>query len=162
MACCVEYRSAELCFPLCTSSRNTHLQHLPTCRLLALHVAALPQITCIAEVPAFQLQDRLLDRWGVTAVLDLVQAVYALRLALYALLPFAGPICIYLVLPVEVLHGITFACGWGAGTVNCKQLAPAGLAATLQVRVVTGRAARILATAPFPAPKEITALQSPS
>ncbi|KAG2450232.1 hypothetical protein HYH02_000329 [Chlamydomonas schloesseri] len=87
-------------------------------------------ITCAAEVPAFQLQDRLLDRWGVTAVLDLVQAAYVLRLALYALLPYAGSVL--WVLPVEVLHGVTFACGWGAGTVNCKTLAPPGLAATMQ------------------------------
>ncbi len=126
-----------------------------------MRATALPQITCIAEVPAFQLQDRLLDRWGVTAVLDLVQAVYGLRLALYALLPFAGPSCIYMVLPVEVLHGITFACGWGAGTVNCKQLAPAGLAATLQVCTVTGRGARILSTAHFTTSRELTALWSP-
>ncbi|PNW85282.1 hypothetical protein CHLRE_03g179350v5 [Chlamydomonas reinhardtii] len=87
-------------------------------------------ITCAAEVPAFQLQDRLLDRWGVTAVLDLTMLVYALRLALYALLPYAGSVL--WVLPVEVLHGVTFACGWGAGTVNCKTLAPPGLAATMQ------------------------------
>ncbi|KAG2442634.1 hypothetical protein HXX76_002718 [Chlamydomonas incerta] len=87
-------------------------------------------ITCAAEVPAFQLQDRLLDRWGVTAVLDLTMLVYVLRLALYALLPYAGSVL--WVLPVEVLHGVTFACGWGAGTVNCKTLAPPGLAATLQ------------------------------
>ncbi|KAG2442633.1 hypothetical protein HXX76_002717 [Chlamydomonas incerta] len=87
-------------------------------------------ITCAAEVPAFQLQGRLLDRWGVTRVLDMVQAAYVLRLALYALLPYAGSVL--WVLPVEVLHGITFACGWGAGTVNCKTLAPPGLAATMQ------------------------------
>ena len=57
--------------------------------------------------------------------------MYALRLALYALLPYAGSVL--WVLPVEVLHGVTFACGWGAGTVNCKTLAPPGLAATMQV-----------------------------
>ncbi|PNH05854.1 Major facilitator superfamily domain-containing protein 6 [Tetrabaena socialis] len=87
-------------------------------------------ITCAAEVPAFQLQDRLLDRYGVTRVLDLVQAVYVLRMALYACLPLMGNVL--WVLPIELLHGVTFALGWGAGTVNCKQLAPPGLAATLQ------------------------------
>ena len=60
-----------------------------------------------------------------------MQAAYVLRLALYALLPYAGSVL--WVLPVEVLHGVTFACGWGAGTVNCKTLAPPGLAATMQV-----------------------------
>jgi chromodomain-helicase-DNA-binding protein 1 len=36
------------------------------------------------------------------------------------------------VLPVELLHGITFACGWGAGTINSKRVAPPELAATMQ------------------------------
>ncbi|KAG2499955.1 hypothetical protein HYH03_002240 [Edaphochlamys debaryana] len=88
-------------------------------------------VTCMAEVPAFQLQDRLLDSWGVTAALDLVQLVYVLRLALYTLLPRLGAVA--WVLPIEVLHGVTFALGWGAGTVNCKLLAAGTpLAATLQ------------------------------
>lgn len=39
------------------------------------------------------------------------------------------------VLPVELLHGITFACGWGAGTINSKRVAPPELAATMQVRL---------------------------
>jgi hypothetical protein len=38
------------------------------------------------------------------------------------------------VLPVELLHGITFACGWGAGTINSKRVAPPELATTMQVR----------------------------
>jgi hypothetical protein len=49
-------------------------------------------------------------------MLHAVLCAYVLRLGLYALLPYAGsPWC---VLPVELLHGITFACGWGAGTIN--------------------------------------------
>lgn len=41
--------------------------------------------------------------------------------------------CCRAVLPVELLHGITFACGWGAGTINSKRVAPPELAATMQV-----------------------------
>lgn len=59
-----------------------------------------------------------------------LQATYVLRMLLYALLP-ALP-SVWWVLPIETLHGITFACGWGAGTVCCKQMAPHGLAATMQ------------------------------
>lgn len=61
-----------------------------------------------------------------------MQVTYVLRMLLYALLPFAPSVM--WVLPIEALHGITFACGWGAGTVKCKQLAPKGLAATMQAR----------------------------
>jgi hypothetical protein len=43
-------------------------------------------------------------------------------------------LCCRAVLPVELLHGITFACGWGAGTINSKRVAPPELAATMQVR----------------------------
>ncbi len=35
-------------------------------------------------------------------------------------------------LPVELLHGITFASGWGAGTTHSRHIAPPGLAATMQ------------------------------
>ena len=89
------------------------------------------QVTCAAEVPVFRLQSHLLDRIGPSTTFDIVLAAYALRMACYALLPwFKTP---WAVLPVETLHGITFACGWGAGTVHARQLAPEGLAATLQV-----------------------------
>jgi predicted MFS family arabinose efflux permease len=36
------------------------------------------------------------------------------------------------VLPIELLHGLTFACGWGAGCEKSKSLAPPGLEATQQ------------------------------
>jgi hypothetical protein len=36
------------------------------------------------------------------------------------------------VLPVEVLHGFTFALAWGGGCAYCAQLSPPGLEATTQ------------------------------
>lgn len=36
------------------------------------------------------------------------------------------------VLPVQLLHGATYAAGWGAGTIKSKQLAQDGLQATMQ------------------------------
>jgi hypothetical protein len=36
----------------------------------------------------------------------------------------------------RVLHGITFACGWGAGTVQSKAMGTGGLGATMQVSLV--------------------------
>lgn len=60
-------------------------------------------------------------------MLHVVLWTYMLRMGLYALLPYAGSP--WAVLPVELLHGITFACGWGAGEapgpgvrrVTCRQ-----------------------------------------
>lgn len=45
--------------------------------------------------------------------------------------PFPCPPCPQ-VLPIEVLHGFTFALAWGAGCAYCQQLAPPGLEATSQ------------------------------
>ena len=54
----------------------------------------------------------------------------AVRLCCYALLPRApSP---WLVLPVELLHGVSFATSWGAGIVNCKRVSPPALATTMQ------------------------------
>jgi hypothetical protein len=64
-------------------------------------------------------------------MLHVVLATFCVRLACYYLLPLWGSP--WAVLPVELLHGITFACGWGAGTINCKRVAPPGLEATMQV-----------------------------
>ena len=36
------------------------------------------------------------------------------------------------VLPIELLHGITFGCAWAAGTLYCSRIAPRGLEATTQ------------------------------
>ena len=69
---------------------------------------------------------------------------------LQALPWFGSP---WAVLPVELLHGITFACGWGAGTINCKRIAPPGLGATMQVR--QNPSAHVLnPVAPDPRPQE--------
>eukprot|EP00775_Hariotina_reticulata_P004764 gene4763-5014_t len=88
-------------------------------------------VTCLAEVPMFHFQGRILSIISVDTMLHIVLWVYAVRLGLYALLPVLASSA-WAVLPVELLHGVTFACGWGAGTINCKRLAPPGLAATMQ------------------------------
>jgi hypothetical protein len=53
------------------------------------------------------------------------------RLGCYALMPLAPSA--WFILPVELLHGISFALGWGASIVHCKRIAPPNLCATVQV-----------------------------
>lgn len=84
------------------------------------------------EVPAFTLQGAVLRRVSPEALLNLALAATALRLALYGLLPLAGTP--WAVLPVELLHGVTFGLGWGAATASSMRLAPSHLAATMQVQ----------------------------
>lgn len=36
------------------------------------------------------------------------------------------------VLPVELLHGVTFGLAWAAGTINCARISPPGLETSTQ------------------------------
>ena len=62
-------------------------------------------------------------------LINVVMGAMVLRLACYAALPLLpNP---WLVLGIELLHGITFGVGFGAGTVHVRTLAPAGLGTTM-------------------------------
>ena len=84
----------------------------------------------LTEAPSFQFQSALLARVPVGAVVQASMLLLALRLSLYAVLPRAGTP--WAVLPIELLHGVTFATSWGAGIVGCKRLAPPHLNTTMQ------------------------------
>ena len=87
-------------------------------------------VTCLAEVPSFLFQGWMIQRMGTTALLDICCFAYVVRMGAYALLPsIRSP---WLVLIIEPLHGLTFACGWGAGTEMAKKLSPPGLESTVQ------------------------------
>lgn len=88
-------------------------------------------ITCVSEVPAFHYQGAVLQRISLHTMIHIVLWTYAIRMCCYALLPYVGSP--WAVLPIELLHGVTFACGWGAGTLYSKKVAPPGLEATMQV-----------------------------
>ena len=87
-------------------------------------------IACLAEVPIFLIQGPMIRKLGCAALLDLCCATYVLRMFFYAALPFLSTP--FFVLPIELLHGMTFALGWGAGTEMVKRLSPPGLETTVQ------------------------------
>eukprot|EP00798_Chlamydomonas_sp_ICE-L_P021540 gene21541-28532_t len=93
-------------------------------------------VTVMLEVPVFHYMGDMI-KWfgckkrGVERLLDICLATYVVRLLFYSVLPFlVNP---YYVLPAELLHGITFGVGWGAGCEKAKMLAPEGLEATMQI-----------------------------
>ena len=45
-------------------------------------------------------------------------------------------------LPIELLHGVTFGLAWAAGTSCCAQISPPGLETTTQAIFQVGRTAR--------------------
>ncbi|KAK9796993.1 hypothetical protein WJX73_010487 [Symbiochloris irregularis] len=85
---------------------------------------------CAAEAPVFHFAGPIFDTLGLPLTLHLVMFVYVLRLCLYGILSVFGTP--WAVLPIELLHGVTFGCAWSAGTLNCSRIAPKGLEATTQ------------------------------
>lgn len=88
-------------------------------------------VTCVAELPSFHFQGKLIKMMGTSALLDLCCIAYVIRMGLYAALCSAST-SPWLVLLIEPLHGVTFAFGWGAGTETAKRLSPPGLESTCQ------------------------------
>lgn len=87
-------------------------------------------VNCATEIPAFQFQSWILKRFSVESVLDFAILSYILRLLCYGLLPLWGSV--WLLMPVELLHGTTFGIGYGTGTVYAKKISPPGLESTMQ------------------------------
>mmetsp|Transcript_16978 Transcript_16978/g.40500 ORF Transcript_16978/g.40500 Transcript_16978/m.40500 type:complete len:186 (+) Transcript_16978:342-899(+) len=86
--------------------------------------------TSVAEAPIMYFSNTILRLTGVEVAMHMVIAAFVLRTSLYTLLPlWPTP---WLVLPVELLHGITFGLAWSAGTHKAAQLAPDGLMASMQ------------------------------
>jgi predicted MFS family arabinose efflux permease len=87
-------------------------------------------VACCTEVPAFRFQGKLLESVSLDSVVHLVLLTIALRLGLYSALPGWGSV--WGVLPVELLHGITYALAFGCGTMYASKVAPPGRGASMQ------------------------------
>lgn len=84
-------------------------------------------VTCMSEIPAFQVAGALHKRFGTWPLLAFTQAVFVLRFICYASL--RNP---WLVLPVEILNGITFAITWSVSCIYADAIAPEGTHSTMQ------------------------------
>ena len=89
-------------------------------------------IMCAFEVPCFHVAGALHKRLGTFLLLALCQLAFVVRCGWYALL--VDPL---LVLPAEVLHGVTFAVTWSTALVFADRVAPAKGKASL-IAVVEG------------------------
>ena len=84
-------------------------------------------LTCVSEVPFMFFATKLIDRFGHRGVISLALFCYALRYCCYSLLQ--NP---WVVLPIELLHGVTYGALWPACTSYCHMVAPEGMATTIQ------------------------------
>ena len=87
--------------------------------------------TCLSEVLVMAISERIVRRLGgLDGCLLLVLVCYLLRFVGYACLP-AMPYT-WVILPIQLLHGITFGLYWTIGVQWAAACTPAGLPATLQ------------------------------
>lgn len=84
-------------------------------------------VATLSELVIFSSSDRLLNRWGIKNVLLLALAALAVRLLAYAVI--SNP---WLILPVQLLHGLSFSALWAAGVAYADRIAPPGLGTTAQ------------------------------
>jgi MFS transporter, PPP family, 3-phenylpropionic acid transporter len=84
-------------------------------------------VATISELPVFFYSGALIKRWGARPLLEFSLFVYVFRALLISILPAAG-----MILPVQLLHGLTFSITWAAGVSYARQIAPVGMSATAQ------------------------------
>jgi PPP family 3-phenylpropionic acid transporter len=84
-------------------------------------------VSTLSEIPAMFFSDRLLRRFGARGMLVIAMTTIGLRLACYALT--TQP---WVVLIIQLCHGLTFAAIFTAGVHFAGQIAPPGMQATTQ------------------------------
>jgi PPP family 3-phenylpropionic acid transporter len=81
----------------------------------------------ISEVPALFFSDRLLRRFGTRGMLIIAMTMISVRLICYSLATQA-----WMVLLIQLSHGLTYAAIYTAGVHYADQVAPPGMQATSQ------------------------------
>jgi MFS transporter, PPP family, 3-phenylpropionic acid transporter len=84
-------------------------------------------VATLSEMPVFFFSAILLRKFGARGMLLMALAAYVVRLLAYTLLP-----PVWLVLPINLLHGLTFSALWVAGVSYASEVAPKGMGATAQ------------------------------
>ena len=84
-------------------------------------------VSTISEIPAMFFSDRLLRRFGARGMLVIALTTIGLRLICYSLTTQA-----WVVLVIQLCHGLTFAAILTAGVHYADQVAPPGMKATTQ------------------------------
>ena len=80
--------------------------------------------TCLLEHPIFFYSHKLLKTYGINILFIIAQSAFIIRTFLYSLLTKQNVIW---VLPIELLHGITYANMWTSATQFASDFCPKGL-----------------------------------
>lgn len=90
-------------------------------------VGVMQFIACTSEVVFFALSTVVLQKFGSRLTISVAAVCFATRFGYYALL--TSP---WFVLPIEFIHGVSWACFWAACQQYALSIAPPGLEGTLQ------------------------------
>jgi PPP family 3-phenylpropionic acid transporter len=81
----------------------------------------------LGEIPFLYYSDRFLRKWGARGLLILALLTSSIRAFAYSLIKIP-----WLVLPIQLLHGPSYAALWVAGVTYADEVSPPGLGATAQ------------------------------
>jgi predicted MFS family arabinose efflux permease len=84
-------------------------------------------ITCAAEVPMFQVAGFLQEKFGIWPLLAVTQLAFAIRFLYYSWLTTP-----WYILPIELLHGLTYATMWSVSCSYANKISPPECHSTLQ------------------------------
>ncbi|XP_071511639.1 major facilitator superfamily domain-containing protein 6-like [Diadema antillarum] len=84
-------------------------------------------LTAIAEIPFMYFSGNIIKRAGYSGVMYITLIAYVIRYFGYSLV--RNP---WFILPVQLLHGVTYGLAWPMFTAFANTVAPKGMAATLQ------------------------------
>ena len=90
--------------------------------------------TCVSEVIVFKKEKKIKKYISTELAIVLILFCYALRQWFYAALPWLSvvtPLGAWIVLPAQLLHGITFGLFWSVGTAFVQQISPPGLTSSV-------------------------------
>ncbi|RKP20180.1 hypothetical protein ROZALSC1DRAFT_21628 [Rozella allomycis CSF55] len=83
------------------------------------------------EVPTFYFSEYVIKRFGIAKMIFTTHLLMILRVVLYMFMPSFVPNAYYM-LPIELLHGISYALLWSAAVAYVQNRAPKGLGSTFQ------------------------------
>eukprot|EP00743_Colponemidia_sp_Colp-15_P006140 GILK01006599.1.p1 GENE.GILK01006599.1~~GILK01006599.1.p1 ORF type:complete len:437 (+),score=53.83 GILK01006599.1:54-1313(+) len=89
--------------------------------LLGLSIA----FSITTEIPSFFFSKQLLTRVGVRGMILLAHAIFTVRLIGYSVMKSA-----WMVLPIQMLHGVSFSLFWTAAVTHTNALSPPGMEST--------------------------------
>jgi len=87
-------------------------------------------VTCISETMVFYYAQPIIQILGLSKSMHVCFLAFLIRLVAYSTMQYWSTV--WLVLFVEILHGVTFGLTWSVGTQKSKLLSPKGLEATTQ------------------------------